>query len=380
MENKQSLIHWQAHEPSCHIDSSLLKRKIIHLDMDAFYASVETRDNPKLKGLPIAVGGMPGGRGVVATASYEARKKGVRSAMPAAQAQRLCPGLIFLKPRFEAYREASEKIRILMHQYTNKILPVSLDEAYLDVTNCEETATKIAIELQNRIYQDLKLTSSAGVGPNKLVAKIASDFNKPFGVTVVTPESVPSFMANLNVRTIPGVGPVTERKLNSFGFIKCQDILGFGKSQLTGALGERQANWLWQACKGIGSASVENRGRSKSIGKERTFAKDLNKINLMLDQLTQLTQLVAIRLRKKCLEAKTIQLKIRFCDFTTLTRAKTLAAPTADAKILNQTIEQLLIKTNRNCAPVRLLGVTTSNLSKKSAEPTTKLYKLFPDS
>ena len=378
MEERGKLIHWRAHNPEQNPDASLLLRRIIHLDMDAFYASVEMRDNPELRHKPIVVGGAPGGRGVVATANYLARSFGVRSAMATSHALRLCPQLTFVRPRFEVYQAVSQTIRGFMKEYSQQIQPISLDEAYLDVTHHPMRATEIAASLQQRIHRELHLTSSAGVGPNKLIAKISSDFLKPFGITVVTPESVLGFMANLPLKTIPGVGPVTKEKLAKRGYHLCKDITNTTLDKLTDELGQRQALWLWRRCHGLSSSEVHNSHERKSVGRERTFSQDLSSYQDVMESLTKISEDVALRLAKNKLKGRTVQLKLRFRDFTTLTRAHSLPSPTANGTTILEVVINLLEKAQWQTAPIRLLGISLSNLT-TSEHPSRKNPRIFQD-
>ncbi|MEJ2669661.1 MAG: DNA polymerase IV [Gammaproteobacteria bacterium] len=344
---------------------SLLQRKIIHFDMDCFYAAVEIRDNPQWRGKPLIVGGAPDSRGVVCTASYEARRFGIRSAMPCATAKRLCPEAIFIVPHFEKYHEASQHIRLIFAQFTDQIEPLSLDEAYLDVTQNTQGlyATKIARLLQRDIYRATGLTGSAGVAPNKLVAKIASDFRKPCGLTVVPPHDVTPFMRDLPLRKIAGVGPASEKKLHAMGYVRCQDLWHCERQDLQAQLGKRMGDWLHDRCRGIDTRPVQTQRQRKSIGKEDTFSKDVTDGDTLRDRLSHIATQVATRLTQKKMTGQTITLKVKYSTFQQITRSITLPRPIHDANTIHQTAIQLLERTAVTTQPVRLIGISISKLS-----------------
>ena len=339
-------------------------RKIIHVDMDAFFASVEQRDRPELRGRPVVVGGAPDSRGVVAAASYEARAFGVRSAIPCSRAQRLCPDAIFVPPRFEVYRAVSGQIRAIFHEATELVEPLSLDEAYLDVTENrmeEPLAGKIALHLKRRILADTGLVASAGVGPNKLVAKLASDHDKPDGFVVVPPRDVEAFLRDLPVRRLWGVGPKTAERLEAMGIRAVKDIRGRTPEQLERALGSF-GPFLFDLAHGRDDRRVSPGRARKSRGAERTFAKDLNDRQQILRLLDNLAHSVADDLDRIEQPGRTVTIKIRYEDFTTITRSKTLPTPTADAARIATAAKGLLDQTEAGRRPVRLVGVTISNL------------------
>ena len=351
---------------SASIDPSLLQRKIIHFDMDTFYASVETRDNPELAGKPVVIGGSPQSRGVVCTANYEARKFGIKSAMPCSQAYRLCPDAIFLPPNFSKYREASDGIRSVFKQFTDKIEPYSLDEAFLDVSQHEQdmTATKIAVAIQKKIHTDFQLTGSAGVAPNKMIAKICSDVRKPFGITVVPPSQVAAFMRQLSLRQIPGIGPATEKKLHKHGFSKCEDLYAYSVIELQSLFGDCMGRWLFQRCRGIDNRSVEGKRERKSISMERTFSTDKTCIDEISDIVEAMVEELVHKLREKRIWGRTWVLKIKYNDFKSINRSMTVdTAPFSPGEEISQSLIKLLEKTEVGQRPIRLAGVGCSNLT-----------------
>ncbi|MEY4064322.1 MAG: polymerase, partial [Pseudomonadota bacterium] len=276
------------------VHPSLLKRKIIHVDMDAFYAAVEIRDNPELNGKPVVIGGSPQSRAVVCTSSYEARKFGIRSAMSCAQAFRQCPQAIFLPPNFSKYSEVSRQIRAIFARYTHLIEPLSLDEAFLDVTDNVQGlyASQIGRAIQSAVAEELQLSCSVGVAPNKLVAKIASDFRKPAGITIVPPEKVAAFMRALAVRKIFGVGPATEKRLHQIGLKTCEDVLNIPLITLEHQLGSF-AHWIHNAAQGIDERRVNTHRERKSLGREETFAEDIASLPPLLEELNTLAEKVS---------------------------------------------------------------------------------------
>ncbi len=343
--------------------SDPILRKIIHIDMDAFFASCEQRDAPALRGKPVAVGGL-GARGVVAAASYEARKFGVKSAMASAVARRLCPDLIFVPHRFEVYRRVSAQIRAIFLDYTPLVQPLSLDEAYLDVTENsrgEPSATRIAEEIRARIRADTGLTASAGVSYNKFLAKIASDINKPDGVCVITPKQGPDFVTGLPVRKFYGVGPATAAKMERLGILTGEDLRAKDRDFLDHNFG-KSGGYYYFASRGIDHRPVNPDQERKSIGSETTFATDLTTKAACLAELQPLIESVAHHCAKKQINGKTITLKLRFADFKTVTRSKTLLAPTGDPALIAETIAALIDPMFPLRSGVRLLGATLSNL------------------
>lgn len=341
-------------------------RKIIHVDMDAFYVSVEVRDRPELRGRPVIVGGSPQSRGVVCSASYEARRFGVRSAMACSRAQRLCPQAVFVHPNFEKYTEASREIRAIFREVTDRIEPLSLDEAYLDVTQNhrgEKHAMVLARWIREEIRSRLGLTASAGVGPNKLIAKIASDFRKPDGLTVIPPERVEAFLAPLQVGRLWGVGEKTEKRLNDLGFFKVEDLRSSTPEFLREKLGSYGPE-LYRQAFGLDDREVISHWEPKSRGSERTFSQDIaeaGKLLLILDELADEVAREIARLQKP---ARTVTVKIRYGDFTTLTRSKTLAFATDRFEEISEVARELLFKnTEVGSRAVRLLGLSMSGFA-----------------
>ncbi|WP_373072872.1 DNA polymerase IV [Zeaxanthinibacter enoshimensis] len=338
-------------------------RKIIHVDMDAFYASVEQLDNPELRGKPVAVGG-GAKRGVVAAASYEARKFGVRSAMSGQAAKRNCPELIFVKPRFDRYKEISSKIRAIFLEYTDLVEPLSLDEAYLDVTENKfgnPSATMIAKEIRQRIYDELGLRASAGISVNKFIAKVASDVNKPNGQKTVDPEDVPEFLEQLEIRKFYGVGKVTAEKMYQLGIFTGKDLKDKSEDFLNTHFG-KGGKFYYQVVRGIHLSPVKPERTPKSVGAERTFSENLSSEIFMLERLEQIAHELERRLKKNQLAGKTITLKIKYSDFKLQTRAKTLSYFVADHSVLLETAKELLYQDALQNS-VRLLGISVSNLN-----------------
>ena len=345
----------------------LLIRKIIHVDMDAFYASVEQLDNPDLRGKPLAVGGSEK-RGVVSAASYEARKFGVRSAMSGMQAKRLCPELIFVKPRFDRYGEISKKIRAIFLEYTDKVEPLSLDEAYLDVTENKKgnpSATLIAREIRERIFVELGLTASAGISINKFVAKVASDYNKPNGQKTVNPSDVTPFLEALDIRKFYGVGKVTAEKMYQLGIFTGKDLKEKTLEFLTDQFG-KSGKYYYYVVRGIHESEVKPNRIRKSLAAERTFSNNLSSEIFMLEKLDQIAEEVSRRLQKSKVSGKTITLKIKYSDFTLQTRSKTLSYFIRDKIIILDTAKDLLYQEKLNNS-VRLLGISISNLNTEKA-------------
>ncbi|HTE00047.1 MAG TPA: DNA polymerase IV [Mucilaginibacter sp.] len=344
--------------------SNIQRRKIIHIDMDAFYASVEQRDNPELRGKALAVGGSPEGRGgVVATASYEARKFGVRSAMPSKQALQLCPEIIFVRPRFAVYKEVSQGIREIFRRYTDLIEPLSLDEAYLDVTKDKlgiGSAIDIAKQIKQAIKDELQLTASAGVSINKFVAKIASDMNKPDGLTFIGPSTIESFMEKLPVEKFFGVGKVTAEKMKKMGLFTGADLKTLPEDDMHRHFG-KAGRFYYQICRGIDVREVQPNRETKSIGAEDTFAYDLTEIDEMYIELDKISKTVCNRLEHHGLKGRTITLKIKYSDFKQITRNHSMAQPVDDLPTVSETAKKLLLATEPDGKRIRLLGVTLSN-------------------
>ncbi|MDX1502220.1 MAG: DNA polymerase IV [Thermoanaerobaculia bacterium] len=339
-------------------------RRVLHCDMDCFYAAVHMRDDPTLAGQPVVIGGRPESRGVVTSASYEARAFGVRSAMPAARAARLCPGAIFLRPDFDRYRRESREIFAIFRRFTPVVQPVSIDEAFLDVTDHLEgfgSATALAEEIRRRVREERGLTVSIGVGPNRLVAKIASDSGKPDGLTVVPPSRVRAFLDPLPVRRLPGVGPATERRLARLGIERVVDLRRRSAEELEELLGS-WGRGLHARAHGIDTRPVRTHRERKSLSSERTFGDDLTRPEEMAEAIDRLAERVAAGLAKRGFSAVTFVLKVRYPDFTTLTRSQTVSAPTRDGDRIARVARRLLADTEAERRGVRLLGVGASGL------------------
>lgn len=352
------------------VHPSLLERKIIHFDMDAFYASIEVRDDPSLKDKPLVIGGSPQSRAVVCTASYAARKFGVKSAMPCSQAARLCPDAIFMSPNFHKYHAVSQQIRAIFGQYTSLIEPLSLDEAYLDVTHNERGlyATKLAKLIQDQIYDELQLTGSAGVAPNKLLAKIASDINKPRGLTVILPEQARRFMENLPLRRIHGIGPASEKRLQQAGLVYCRDVWRRDPAELEEVLGS-MGRWIWERSQGLDDRPVEVERERKSLGKEDTFATDVLDLDVLIKELRALAVSVAEALQRRGLRGKTITVKCKYADFNQVTRSRSVPSPTDESAVIEDIACELLQQTEAGKRKVRLLGVSVANFETPEALP-----------
>lgn len=345
--------------------TALNLRKIIHVDMDAFYAAVEQRDNPGLRGKPVIVGGDPGSRGVVATCSYEAREFGIHSAMSAARAYRLCPKAHFVRPRFDAYRAVSLQIRELFHEYTDMVEPLSLDEAFLDVTENKpgiEYGTRVAREILQQIYERTGLTASAGVSYNKFLAKIASDVKKPAGLTVVTPEQAQEFIAELPIRRFHGVGRVTEKRMQARGIASGADLRQCSKKDLQRWFG-KSGPYFYDIARGIDNRAVMPNRLRKSIGKETTLQEDCYDKGEMMMILDKLAEQVAGLLQVRGTSGMTLTLKVKYNDFQNVTRSHSQGEPITQAEEMLILAEQMLDKTEAGDRAVRLLGLTVSNLT-----------------
>ena len=354
-------------------------RRIIHLDMDAFYTSVEQRDDPRLRGRPVAVGGSPRSRGVVAAASYEARAFGVRSGMPMARAVRQCPELVIVRPDFQRYREASQRVMEILRSATPLVEPLSLDEAYLDVTENlwgQALATEVAKELKRRIRTELRLTASAGVAPNKFLAKIASGWKKPDGLTVVPPERVEAFLQKLPVEALWGVGPVTAKKLRAISIERLVDVRAADPALLVQAVGSL-ADWLRRLAAGEDPREVTPGRPWKSVSAETTYAEDLRDLATMHAEIGRLAQRVSVSLEGKELRARAVTIKVRYSDFTTVTRSHTEDTLTCEEAAIARRAVLLLGRTEAGSRPVRLLGVGTHGLAEgKDATPSSGLLAL----
>ena len=345
-------------------------RRIVHIDMDAFYASIEQRDRPELRGKPVAVGGLATERGVVAAASYEARRFGVHSAMPTSQAVRLCPSLVLIHPDFARYRAVSQTIMALYRSVTPLVEPLSLDEAYLDVTENawhELLGMTVARRLKDEVHQATGLTASAGVAPNKFLAKIASGWKKPDGLTVIAPERVEGFLQELPVEALWGVGPVTARRLRAVGVEKAVDLRAIDGAVLRQAVGGA-ADWLVQLAHGHDDRPVEPDRPAKSSGTETTFVHDLVDLARIREEVTAMAREGATWLGRKQLYARTVTIKVRYSDFTTITRSHSCSPATNDGDAISARAVSLLDRTEAGTRPVRLLGVTVHNLTDSPVE------------
>ena len=343
-------------------------RKIIHVDMDAFYASVEQRDDPSLRGKPVAVGG--GHRGVVTAASYEARPYGVRSAMPSVTAKRRCPELIFVKPRFDVYRAVSQQVREIFAGYTELVEPLSLDEAYLDVTADQRglgSARATAEEIRRRIRAETGLTASAGVSYCKFIAKLASDQNKPDGLCVITPERAQQYIATLPVARFHGVGPVTARKMERLGIFTGADLQAWSRPALEAQFGS-SGDWYWRICRGIDEREVKPDRPYKSVSAERTFDEDLTDPERLAAELGRIAGYAWARVERAEVAGRTVTLKVKFGDFTIITRSKSFGAPVPDLAAFTAAGQALLATLHPLPKGIRLLGLGLHNLSE--GEPT----------
>jgi DNA polymerase-4 len=335
--------------------------------MDAFYASVEQRDDPGLRGRPVAVGGRPEQRGVVAAASYEARSFGVHSALPMSRAVRLCPTLVIVPPDFAKYKAASSAVFAIFRQVTPLVEPMSLDEAYLDVTENswgEPFGSTVARRLKERIRAETQLTASAGVAPNKFLAKIASGWKKPDGLTVIHPDRVEPFLQQLPVDALWGVGPVTARKLRARGIQRLVDVRTVDLNELRATVGSL-ADWLRQLANGIDERPVEPHRDVKSSGSENTYPEDLTDLLVIKAEIAQMAESAVAWLARRSLLARTVTIKVRYSDFTTITRSHT-SAPGRDPSAFSARAVQLLERTAAGQRPVRLLGVSVHNLCSDS--------------
>lgn len=345
------------------MDTINFNRKIIHVDMDAFYASVEQMDNPLLKGKPVAVGGNEI-RGVVSAASYEARKFGVRSALSGVLAKKYCPELVFVKPRFDRYKEISQKIRKIFHDYTDLVEPLSLDEAYLDVTQNKKgnpSATLIAQEIRKRIFEEVGITASAGISVNKFIAKVASDFNKPNGQKTVNPDEVILFLEALPIGKFYGVGKVTRDKMYQFGIFTGLDLKQKPLDFLEKHFG-KSGVYYYYIVRGIHNSEVKPSRIAKSVATEHTFEENLTSEVFMEKKLESIAGELERRLKKYNIAGKTVTLKIKYSDFTLQTRSKTLPYFISDKALLLETAKELLYQEKMK-ESVRLLGISVNNLN-----------------
>lgn len=359
-------------------------RKIIHIDMDAFYASIEQRDNPHYRGKAIAVGGSPEGRGgVVATASYEARKFGVRSAMPSKKAKQLCGDLIFVRPRFDVYKQVSLQIREIFQRYTDRIEPLSLDEAFLDVTEDKQnigSAIEIAKLIRKAIKDELGLTASAGVSVNKFIAKIASDLNKPDGLAFIGPSKIESFMEKLPVEKFFGVGKVTADKMKRMGLHTGADLKKLSEAEMTKRFG-KPGKFYFRIVRGIDDRQVQPNRETKSIGAEDTFRYDLTTLEEMYSELEAIADVIHNRLKRSGMKGRTVTVKIKYHDFKLATRSQSFPEPVGDFETILETAKDLLAGAIADDSKVRLLGISLSNfgdqalkISKKSESDQLDLF------
>ncbi|WP_295181734.1 DNA polymerase IV [uncultured Christiangramia sp.] len=343
-------------------------RKIIHVDMDAFYASVEQLDNPELRGKPVAVGGSSQ-RGVVSAASYEARKFGVRSAMSSVMAKRNCPDLIFVKSNFERYREISAQIREIFYEYTDLVEPLSLDEAYLDVTENKKglmSATLIAKKIRDQIKEKTGLNASAGISVNKFIAKVASDVNKPNGQKTVAPEEVLQFLEDLDIRKFYGVGKVTAEKMYRLGIFNGKDLKSKTEEYLSEHFG-KSGRHFYRVVRGIHHSEVKPHRTRKSLGAERTFNENISSEIFMLEKLQNIAEEIERRLKRSDVAGKTITLKIKYSDFTQQTRSKTINYYISSKELILEIAKELLYQEKMKNS-VRLLGISLSNLNTEKAD------------
>ncbi|MDP6687247.1 MAG: DNA polymerase IV [Acidobacteriota bacterium] len=345
-------------------------RKILHIDLDAFYASVEALDNPDLAGQPIIVGGL-GRRGVVAAASYEARRNGVHSAMPMERARRLCPNAVFLRPRFGRYRELSEQVFAIYDAWTKRVEPLSLDEAYLDVTSHISSPVDIAKSIRVSIHRKTGLTGSAGVSTNKFLAKLASDIDKPNGLTVIRPEDARNFLAPLPVERLWGVGPANAERLRTNGFEQIGQLTASSLENLQHLFGERWGKQLWEFAHGRDRRRVEPPSRPKSISSETTYEHDQPSWEAVWPNIKQFVVDMERRLDRWSLSARTVTLKVRFQDFTTITRSHTPLVPVRQADEIMRVARKLVERVPLDGRPIRLVGLGGSNLI-RPGEPTSR--------
>lgn len=345
-------------------------RKIIHIDMDAFYAAVEQRDHPQYRNKPVIVGGKPDSRGVVATCSYEARQFGIHSAMPSSQAYRLCPQAIFVKPRFDAYREASNIIRGIFARYTELFEPLSLDEAYLDVSAnhlFRGSAKLLAKQIKQDIFRQTGLIASAGVAGNKFLAKIASDMGKPDGLYLITPQQAESFVETLEIGRFHGIGPATEKKMRELGIHTGGELKAMPLYRLQQHFG-KSAQYFYDIARGIDHRPVNASRTRKSVGVETTYDRDISDAAIILQQLQDLLRQALARLAQGGMQAHTLTIKIKFANFVQITRSRSLSEPIADGSRARLLLEELLKSADIEQRAVRLLGVTLSSLDSRASQ------------
>lgn len=355
-----------------------MSRKIIHIDMDAFFASIEQRDFPHLRGKPVAVGGSRE-RGVVAAASYEARKFGVKSAMPSALAYQKCPSIIFTKPRFHVYKEVSQQIRKIFYEYTDLVEPLSLDEAYLDVTENKKdisSAIKIGEEIRAKIYDVLNLTASAGVSYNKFLAKTASDINKPNGIAVILPSEAIAFLEDLPIQRFYGIGAVTTEKMKRLGIFKGSDLKKWPIEHLNDTFG-KSGKFYYHIVRGIDNRKVKPYRERKSIGAERTFSKDIANVDTMKKHLINISNILWERILKAQKHGKTLTVKVKHHNFETHTKSKTFEKKIKNHEGLTQEAILLLEELKPQNFNIRLLGLSISNFNSDDDNESVEQLKLF---
>lgn len=343
--------------------------------MDAFYASVEQRDFPELRGKPVIVGGQPNSRGVVAACSYEARKFGVHSAMPSSRAARLCPDAIFVNGRFDAYRECSQQLRRIFKNYTDDIEPLSLDEAFLDVTHCEQhngSATLIAKAIKQQVKDELNLVASAGVSFNKFLAKIASDMDKPDGLYVIRPEQADAFIRTLPIRKFFGVGKVTEQKMQRLGIHTGEHLRNCSEAELSKHFG-KSGGYYYRIARGIDDRPVRSNRVRKSIGKETTFGEDLTDLKEIRAKLDAIVSKIAVLISERELNAKTLTLKVKYHDFTQITRSISKDSLFASVEDMDGILQTLIERTELGKRPCRLLGLSLSNFVDQEVDSNTSI-------
>lgn len=352
-------------------------RKIIHIDMDAFYASVEQRDNPELRGKPVIVGGDPGRRGVVAACSYEARASGIHSAMSSSLAQKLCPDAIFVRPRFGVYQEVSDQIMEIFLEYTDNVEPLSLDEAYLDVTENKkglESSTQIAHEIKEKIMERTGLSASAGVSYNKFLAKAASEYRKPDGLTVIPPSQAHAFIDQLPIGKFYGVGKVTEKKMRTLGIRTGADLKKVSREELVRVFG-KSGEYFFSIARGCDDRPVEPEQKRKSLGKEVTLYEDITDMETILRILGSLAQKISLILQANDMKGRTIILKIKYHDFKSITRSITIHENVNRPDIIFRLASGLLKETLAGQKKIRLLGITIANFTQ--ARSRRRFYQLL---
>lgn len=355
-------------------------RKIIHIDMDAFFASVEQRDEPSYRGKPVVVGGSPEQRGVVAAASYEARKFGIHSAMPSRTAKQRCPHLIFVRPRFDVYRQVSEQIHEIFNEYTDLVEPLSLDEAYLDVTTNKRempSATLIAKEIKQRIFEITQLTASAGVSINKFLAKTASAIRKPDGLFLITPDQAEAFVEQFPIEKFYGIGPATAEKMHALGIHTGKDLKGWSEIELVNKFG-KTGSFYYMIARANDQRPVNPNRIRKSIGAEESYAEDLVDRHSMMVALEEIAEILKRRIDKNDANARTFTLKVKYADYQQVTRSRTLLTPIREISEMMKYAMELLDTTEAESKRVRLLGLTVSNFESEAEESSDCIQLTIP--